>query len=163
MEENFTDLSVRWGLYSYVQRLGAQVATVRDKATAISTVASYGAFVALRDQLLATGIECQLVAKEIISFCGSWQWSERSSRYNEIISQFWLDAGRQPVELHTALAQRITEETERITQAERELRELVSAAANLTSAAYGIRLQAVVLWLTVISVIVAVVALVVAL
>jgi len=163
LEENFSDIAVRWGLYSYVQRLGAQVAVVRDRATAISSVASYSAFVALRNRLLATGIESQLVAKEIVSFCQSWRWSERSPDYDELLPSFYRDSGREPVKLHTALADRIIEETRRIAYVEKEIRELVSAAAGLTNAAYGIRLQAVVLWLTIISVIVAIIALVVAL
>ncbi|WP_329442571.1 hypothetical protein [Streptomyces canus] len=162
MEENLSNLTIRWGLDSYVARLGKQVADVRDRATAISSIATYGAFVDLRNKLLVTGIESQLVAKEIVTFCESRRWLGEGSEYNQVLTRFYLDAGRQPVNLHAGLAKRIIEESRRISQVEKEIRELVSAAADLTNAAYGIRLQAVVLWLTVVSVVVAVIALLVA-
>lgn len=162
MDDELTDIAVRWGLFCYVAKLGNRIAEVRDQATSIASDATHKSFVSLRNRLLVSGIESQLVAKEIVSFCGSDRWIGQGFQLNEVLSQPLLDLGRLPGQFHSSLAAYITNESARISSSEKEVRELVSAAADLTNAAYGIRLQAVVLWLTVVSVVVAIIALVVA-
>ncbi|MFI6417644.1 hypothetical protein ACIBG6_09580 [Streptomyces sp. NPDC050842] len=161
LDESLTEIAVRWGLYSYVANLSDQIADVRDKATLIANDATHGSFVALRNRLLVSGIESQLVAKEIVTFSAGDRW-DGGGRLNEILPQALSDLGRSPTSFHSVLARSIARESLRISESEKEIRDLVSAAAGLTNAAYGIRLQAVVLWLTVVSVLVAIVALVVA-
>ncbi|MET9723053.1 hypothetical protein [Streptomyces zaomyceticus] len=160
-DESLSDIAVRWGLYSFVAKLSDRIAGVRDKATLIANDASHRSFVALRNRLLVSGIESQLVAKEIVTFSASDRWGGEG-QLNEILPQVPSDLGRPATPFYSLLAGSIARESSRIADSEKEVRDLVSAAAGLTNAAYGIRLQAVVLWLTVVSVVVAIVALVVA-
>ncbi|MGW2044128.1 hypothetical protein ACWCPF_03045 [Streptomyces sp. NPDC001858] len=162
MDDDLNGIAVRWSLYYYVDKLSDQIAEVRDQATSIANDATHKAFVSLRNRLLVSGIESQLVGKEIVAFSASNRWVGQSFQLNEILSQALLGLGGSPGRFHSALAGRIANESARIASSEKEIRDLVSAAADLTNAAYGIRLQAVVLWLTVVSIVVAVIALVVA-
>ncbi|WP_217545404.1 hypothetical protein [Streptomyces sp. GbtcB6] len=162
LDDSLTDIAVRWGFYSYVAKLSNQIAEVRDQATSIANDATHKSFVSLRNRLLISGIESQLVAKEIVTFSASNRWLGEGFRMNEILPQALLGLGGTPIQFHSLLARHIARESARIVDSEKEIRDLVSAAADLTNAAYGIRLQAVVLWLTVVSVAVAIIALVVA-
>ncbi|MEV5843150.1 hypothetical protein AB0M32_14400 [Streptomyces sp. NPDC051985] len=162
LDDDLNNIAVRWGLYYYVDKLSNQIAEVRDQATSIANNATHKSFVSLRNRLLVSGIESQLVAKEIVTFSAGTRWVGQGFQLNEILSQALLGLGGSPGRFHSALAGRIASESARIADSEKEIRDLVSAAADLTNAAYGIRLQAVVLWLTVVSLVVAIIALAIA-
>jgi hypothetical protein len=150
-------LANRLALTALLSELDEQIIIIRDLAEKASAGRSPRAFDDLRQQLIRTGTDSQVI-NDIVNYAEdtTW-WKHKLIDFSEapppILGQITPQAS-----LADTLRRGQIAEGSKITQAEADMRALLSTSAQLTAASENIRLQRRVWWLTIVSIIIAAVA-----
>lgn len=152
-------LANRWALTALLRELDEQLAATRDLAQRATSERKPKDLDQIRDQVIGTGLDGQIVAADIIRYASddrSWRYEVLD--FTEVVPPALTGTLTPRTSLAEALRQGQIDRGTMITSAEANLRDLLSSTAQLTAAAENIRLQRRVWWLTIVSLIVAAIA-----